>query len=185
MIQRQARVRVTLKGHTIFSQRGADIVYLDGHAFGKAAMRADGKTPRIDLNLPSGSGARASDFESWFYIGVKPETKVPLQVTAIKLASVITGMAVDITPQQQAQQPIAEIVFPLQQAEITFKRAPDPKSVTPNSVFVFVAKGTTKTRVPQQNLTVSGNTVQLLFRDSSGRVRWRSRAVWTRASNRK
>jgi hypothetical protein len=77
LIGRQAlvRVRVTLKGHAIFSHRGADIVYLDGQAFGKAGMRGDGKAPRIDLNLPSGNGARASDFESWFYIGVEPETK--------------------------------------------------------------------------------------------------------------
>jgi hypothetical protein len=165
LIRRQplVRVRVTLKGHTIFSRRGADIIHLDGQAFGKAGMRADGKTPRIDLNLPSGSGARASDFESWFYIGIERETKPPLQVTAIKLTMPTTGTAVDITPQQSAQQPIAEINFPLQQAEITFNRAPDPKSVTPNSVFVFTMDGAAKFRAAPKNLIVSGNTVTLLL----------------------
>ena len=164
LIRQQAlvRVRVTLKGHTIFSQHGDDIIYLDGQAFGKPGMRADGKTPRIDLNLPSGSGARASDFESWFYIGTKP----PLQVTDVKLTMPTTGTAVDITPQQKAQQPLEQIDFPLRQAQITFNRAPDPKSVTPNSVFVFRTAGGGKIRVTPKNLTVSGNTVTLLLGDA-------------------
>lgn len=165
LIRRQAlvRVRVTLKGHTIFSQHGADITYLDGQAFGRAGTRADGKTPRIDLNLPSGSGVHASDFESWFYIGNQPEPKPPLQVTDVKLTIPTTGTAMDITPQQKAQQPLEQIDFPLQQAQIAFNRAPDPKSVTPNSVFVFRTDGAAKSRVTPKNLTVSGNTVTLLL----------------------
>jgi hypothetical protein len=159
------RMRVTLKGHTIFSQRGTDIVYLDGQAFGKSGMRTDGKTPRIDLNLPSGGSVRASDFESWFYLGAQPDTKQPLQVTDIKLVMPTTNTSFDIVPQQSAQQPPAQIPEPWREAEITFNRAPDPKSVTANSVFVFLTDGARKIPVPQKNLTVSGNSVTLLLAD--------------------
>src|SRR5262249_37395665 len=161
-----ARVRVTLKGRTLFSHRGADVIYLDGQAFGKAGVRADGQTPRIDLILPSGSGARASDFESWFYLGAEPETKRPLQVTDVKFREPTTGLTVDITPEQKAQQPLAQINFALQQAQITFNRVPNPKSVTPNSVFVFRTDGNAKSRVAPKNLTVNGNTVTLLLGDA-------------------
>jgi len=159
------RMRVTLKGHTIFSQRGTDIVYLDGQAFGRPGTRTDGKTPRIDLNLPSGNGARASDFESWFYIGAQPDIKPPLQVTDVKLVMPTTNTSFDIVPQQTAQQPPAQIPEPWRQAEVTFNRAPDPKSITANSVFVFLTDGAKKIRVPQKNLTVSGNSITLLLAD--------------------
>jgi hypothetical protein len=164
LLQRRAlvRVRVTLKGHTIFSQRGSDVIYLDGQAFGKSGIRADGKTPRIDLNLPSGSGARASDFESWFYLGVQPETKRPLQVTAVKLMT-IQGREFNVMPQSSAKQPTALIDLPLQQAEITFNRAPNPKSVTRNTVFVFTKDGRSKIRVALKSLTVKDNVVQVLL----------------------
>ena len=155
-----ARVRVTLKGHTIFSRRGGDIIYLDGQAFGKPGMRADGKTPRIDLNLPSGSGARASDFESWFYLGVQPATKPPLQVTRVVLVSTDSTRFL-VQPQRGAEQSV-ETIPPLASAEITFNRPLDPKSVTPNSVFVFTTAidGKTKNRSNAQ-LSVQGNTVTL------------------------
>lgn len=67
-----ARLRVTLKGHTIWSeqQHGNQVerLYLDGQTFGFKETRADGKTPRIALSPTSGGFARASDFESWCYI---------------------------------------------------------------------------------------------------------------------
>lgn len=61
-------VRVTLKGHKIWSFQGGQIVYLDGQAFAVPGLRSDGQTPRTDLLFPSGAGVRASDFESWFYL---------------------------------------------------------------------------------------------------------------------
>lgn len=61
------RVRVKLAGTTLFVG-GSNEVFLDGQCLGAPALRADGRTPRIDLQLPSGSGAAASDFESWFYV---------------------------------------------------------------------------------------------------------------------
>lgn len=61
-------VRVTLKGHKIWSFQGAQIVYLDGEAFAAPGIRSDGQTPRTELLFPSGSGGRASDFQSWFHL---------------------------------------------------------------------------------------------------------------------
>ena len=61
-------VRVTLKGHKIWSFQGGQICYLDGQAFAEPGLRSDGVTPRTDLLFPSGAGVRASDFESWFYL---------------------------------------------------------------------------------------------------------------------
>jgi hypothetical protein len=58
------RVRVTLRGHTIWAIQGDRRLYLDGQAFGFFAAGPS----RIDLVLPSGAGAVASDFESWFYL---------------------------------------------------------------------------------------------------------------------
>jgi Family of unknown function (DUF6519) len=63
-----ARARVKLLGRAIFKGSGAGQIFLDGQSFGQAAVRSDGETPRIDLQLPSGDGAKASDFEGWFYV---------------------------------------------------------------------------------------------------------------------
>jgi Family of unknown function (DUF6519) len=162
LLENLLRVRVTLKGHTIFSQRSTDIVYLDGQAFGKPGTRANRKTPRIDLNLPSGSGARASDFESWFYIGTEPVTKTPLQVTGVKLTPV-QGAAFDVQPQPSSHQATAQIDLPLRQAQITFNRPPNPNSVNPDSVFVFTMDPATNTRVrvPASLPVLSSNIVTL------------------------
>lgn len=64
-----ARTRVKLPGHSIFAQ-GANNTqsFLDGQSFGQPATRQDGKTPCIALQMPSGNGAKASDFEGWFYL---------------------------------------------------------------------------------------------------------------------
>lgn len=78
-----ARARVRLLGRAIFSGSSvstgrsafvgapaffAGETFLDGQSFGQAALRADGATPRIDLQLPSGNSDKASDFEGWFYV---------------------------------------------------------------------------------------------------------------------
>jgi len=69
------RVRVRLMGHKIWTQAGNQILYLDGQAFGEPGVRAGG-TPGIDLIWPSGNAAKASDFESWFYLGTSPPVPV-------------------------------------------------------------------------------------------------------------
>jgi hypothetical protein len=67
------RVRVILKGHLIWSRQKHQILYLDGQAFGIPEVREDGQTPHSVIMLPSGAGAKASDFESWFYLTEKTE----------------------------------------------------------------------------------------------------------------
>ena len=51
-----------------FSGAGANQIYLDGQAFGTPGVRADKVTANVGLQLPSGNSAKASDFESWFYL---------------------------------------------------------------------------------------------------------------------
>jgi hypothetical protein len=63
------RVRVRLLGQAIYTRTLAGTqLYLDGQAFGSNALRQDGTTPRIDLQLPSGTDLAATDFDSWFYL---------------------------------------------------------------------------------------------------------------------
>lgn len=77
------RVRVTLKGHTIWSDAIGTRRYLDGQAFGTPAQRVE-RVPRIALEFPSGDGVRASDFESWFYLGRARVPSKPLQIDRIR-----------------------------------------------------------------------------------------------------
>jgi hypothetical protein len=74
-----ARVRVELFGHAIFADasRGCGAVktiFLDGQCFGKTGQLSDG-TSSVALREPSGSGALASDFESWFYLAPAAEVE--------------------------------------------------------------------------------------------------------------
>jgi hypothetical protein len=78
-----ARVRVRLQGHTIWSDQGATRRYLDGQAFGFPVSVEGARKGRIGLQFPSGNGVRASDFESWFYIGNVNAPPTPLQVTSV------------------------------------------------------------------------------------------------------
>lgn len=70
--QLPTRVRVILRGNVIWGDFGGRLVYLDGEAFGQPDLRADKKTPRTALAFPSGVGARASQFESWFSLIAPP-----------------------------------------------------------------------------------------------------------------
>jgi len=67
------RVRVTLKGHGIVAtpspvRERAEPRRLDGQALGRAVAGAGGAT-NVEIVLPSGGTAPASDFESWFFLG--------------------------------------------------------------------------------------------------------------------
>jgi len=70
--QQYNRVRVLLKGRMIWAAVTGAMPFLDGQCFGVAATRSDGQTPRTDLVMPSGATAKASDFESWFYLAPLP-----------------------------------------------------------------------------------------------------------------
>ena len=89
-----ARVRVRLLGATIFAKAltGGQL-YLDGQAFGQNALRQDGSTPRVHLQLPSGTDVAASDFDSWFYLAAA------LQLTSLTVAYTALTAIVDPTGQ--------------------------------------------------------------------------------------
>jgi hypothetical protein len=92
-----ARVRVRLLGHSIFSGTGTGQVFLDGQSYGKPAVRADGTTQRIDLQLPSGHSEKASDFEGWFYVApilllVSVTVNFPALTVIVDSNNVVTGV---------------------------------------------------------------------------------------------
>ncbi|MBB5503103.1 DUF6519 domain-containing protein [Paraburkholderia sp. MM5384-R2] len=63
------RARVKLPGRALYASTAAGAqLYLDGQAFGQSVISKTEQRERIDLQLPTGNDARASDFESWFYL---------------------------------------------------------------------------------------------------------------------
>ena len=63
------RLRVVLKGHVIYSGQVVPLLHLDGKALGRAKpAQSRGTKPTTVLVFPTGWGAPASDFESWFYL---------------------------------------------------------------------------------------------------------------------
>ena len=61
----QVLARVKLKGAAIWSKDHDTLIYLDGRSVGVPATSENGVT-LTRLVLPSGTGQRSSDFESWF-----------------------------------------------------------------------------------------------------------------------
>lgn len=114
-----ARARVKLPGHAIYglNAQGAPI-WLDGQAFGQTGTPASGNGERVDLGLPSGDGARASDFESWFYLyPALAVQSVAFTYQALVVASVNGAPTIVATKPGATTQPI------VQQATITLNYA--------------------------------------------------------------
>lgn len=84
------RIRLTLKGHVIWGDFGPRRLYLDGQAFGQPGLRADNKTRRTALIFPTGHAQRASDFESWFFLGAG-QAAAPLRVTSVNFIRSVGG----------------------------------------------------------------------------------------------
>jgi Family of unknown function (DUF6519) len=108
------RARVRLVGKAVFAGTGTQRVFLDGEAFGQPALRADGTTPRIDLQLPSGNDEKAADFDSWFYL-YPTLTVVSTQVTYTALTVMQAGGVVKVTASTPTTNPLPTA----QQATIT------------------------------------------------------------------
>jgi hypothetical protein len=165
-------LRVLLKGRFVWSdpKSSAKRVYVDGQAYGIPGLRADGKTPRIALDLPSGNNSKASDFESYFFIGGRA-TPTPLQVLQVRFlnANNANSSAGDIKPPLPAG---TNVTFKageqIRTVEITFNRAILPESVGPNAPSIFIERDTgsagTKPRLAV-DLQVSGNIVRVVLRD--------------------
>ena len=138
------QVRVRLRGSAIWSEDGAQVRYLDGHAYGRAGQRADDKSFRVDLRLPSGTDALASDFESWFFLKkiIPPAALIGLTLTPAKVVAGGTGLGVVkldraaladttisltltnlTTPAEQVGSIPASVVIPAGKGEVEFKFA--------------------------------------------------------------
>jgi hypothetical protein len=123
---RALRLHVVLKGHAVWAEnRGRTGLpgHLDGQALARPGVRQD-NAPRIDLVLPSGDRATASDFESWFLIGgAQP---APLQVTTVRFLdpNMRSSSAGDVKPPLGADQTVKltsndAVMF----IEVTFNKA--------------------------------------------------------------
>jgi photosystem II stability/assembly factor-like uncharacterized protein len=66
-VYKRCRVRLELKGHSIWSEACGLRVYLDGQTFGCPTKKPD-DSYGTDLVFPSGRGDQASNFESWFWV---------------------------------------------------------------------------------------------------------------------
>lgn len=107
-------VRVTLKGHKIWSFQEGRIFYLDGQAFAVPGLRSDGQTPRTDLLFPSGAGVRASDFESWFYLPAQIIPPPPNLVALTVGPNVVqAGQTVTVTVELDRAAPAGGVVVTL------------------------------------------------------------------------
>jgi len=165
-------LRVLLKGRFIWSDptSSAKRVYVDGQAYGIAGVRADGKTPRIALELPSGNRSKASDFESWFFIGQRA-TPAPLQVTLVRFlnGNLATSSAGDIKPPLPAGTAVSfKADEQIKTVEITFNRDVSTDSVGPNAPSIYIERdagqpGTTARLAA--DLRVSNNVVRVVLRD--------------------
>lgn len=122
------RLRVTLKGHVIWGDFGPRRLYLDGQAFGQPGLRADNKTRRTALIFPTGNAQRASDFESWFFLGAG-QAAAPLRVTSVNFIRIAGGAeqpssaGIINVPPIPAQPVIFKAGENVNIVEITFNRA--------------------------------------------------------------
>lgn len=136
-----ARVRVTLKSRAIRGGGSGAPIYLDGQCFGVPGTRADGKTARTDLALPSGDAAKASDFESWFYL-VPSQRVASVTVTPHAVAWIEVGTA--------GNTPLLRLIDPSSGTQA---------AVTPTLTFALGYHVLADTVV---NLSVSGGTAGIV-----------------------
>ncbi|MEP6762805.1 MAG: DUF6519 domain-containing protein [Gemmatimonadaceae bacterium] len=166
----EIRLRVTLKGHLIWSDPKTSVkrVFLDGQAFGQPDLRADGKTSRIAYAFPSGSHVRASDFESWFFVGGKAQP-TPLQVTLVRFLNpnFANSSAGDIKPPVPATQNVVfKAAEQIRVVEITFNRNVLASSVAANSASVILEQDINAARKRLVvDLQAAANIVRITLRD--------------------
>ncbi len=152
------RARVTLKGRTIRDTAGQ--MYLDGQCFGTSATRGDG-TARTDLVRPSGNNAKASDFESWFYIAPWPELSMTITPSAV--AFVQSGLTLKLVDNTSGKpDPTSAAVVPTVALTLSYNALVDAKiafSVSPSNPNILPAPSTATIpagkRSPDQAVTLS------------------------------
>ncbi|MGC4098860.1 MAG: hypothetical protein QM706_17250 [Nitrospira sp.] len=91
-------VRVTLKGHKIWSVQGGQFMYLDGQVFAKPGVRSDGRTPRTRSALSFRDGGYAPAILKLVYLPAQMVAPPPkLASLTITPTAVQAGQAVSIT----------------------------------------------------------------------------------------
>ena len=168
------RVRVTLKGRFVWNDRSvsAKPIFVDGQTFGQPALRADGKTSRIALSFPSGAKTKASDFESWFFVGSGRTTPSTFQITTVRFLNPneASSSAGDVKPPLSAGQAVTfKAGEQIRVVEITFNRAVLAASVGANAPSIFITEDTGKPNPPRfvVDLQPSSNIVRVVLRDPS------------------
>ncbi len=135
------RINVTLRGRFLW-QDAADgaaggRLYLDGQAFGRPVALPGSAQVRTDLLLPSGDGARASDFESWFFLGTGGTRADTLKVKSVVFRSVIAGtpsrtvLTVDNLPLDPAKIPQFKAGEQVNRIRVFFTRPVQPEGEFP------------------------------------------------------
>jgi hypothetical protein len=166
-----ARARIKLLGKGIFLSSGAGQVYLDGECFGLPATRADGKTPCIALQTPSGNGEKASDFEGWFYLAPTVNlASITLNATAytvtVNFFGQMTGVQAGTPPQSITPQATITLTYAPLTATTVIILFTGPTGVgtivnMPQSVTVLA--GQNSANVPIDILKSPGVAVQETF----------------------
>jgi len=101
------RVRVRILGNSVQGTKSDAPIYLDGETY-TVPVTAAQRSTLLDLQLPSGSGRKASDFESWFYLSL-PLTldsivvNYPALIVAVNANNKVTGVQAVVTPGVPAQ----------------------------------------------------------------------------------
>jgi hypothetical protein len=153
-----SRVRVKLAGRSLFSGTGANQIYLDGQAFGTPGLRADNVTPNVALQLPSGNSAKASDFESWFYLAPTLSVlSVAIDHPAVQFNA--NGTVTDAGTATPAVSPVATVTLnytPAADTAVTLTiSGPDSSGVIAPFSALTIKSGSKTGQFP---VTVIGNT---------------------------
>jgi hypothetical protein len=166
-----ARARVKLLGDAIFAQSGATQLFLDGQSFGVQTTRQDKKTPCISLQMPSGNGEKASDFEGWFYLA--PFNRVSQVSTNYASFTVVvdsfggvTGVVAGTPPQPVTAQVTVQLSYPAATVAGTTVSLALAATTSGVNASNYVSLQTTNLVIPQGttqksvNINVFGNPGQ-------------------------
>jgi hypothetical protein len=147
-------LRVTLKGHMIWSVDQGQTFYLDGQTFARPGLRVDGQTSRTDLILPSGAGMRASDFESWLFVPALVDFPPPdLTSFTVTPAVVRAGQSVKWTVTLSGAAPSAGETITLTKTVLS---GSDPVPALPATFSVLPGK-TTASLESHTQINVAGS----------------------------
>ena len=166
------RLRVTLRGSCIWRGLGEGddaLRRLDGEALGGPDKRTDG-SPRIALTFPSGIGAAASDFESWFVIG-RPAPAVSFRIAQVSFLNPneATSSAGDLTMPLPAATKIAfKAGEAIRTVRLTFSEPVQKETLGEGDtarVFVLTGAGGAANRMIADVGMEAEDTVRLTLRD--------------------